>query len=216
MRILCLVLCLVLAACGAERTSSFDTGQLRAVLEAFGLTRKPPEIDLRASVSREMIDAAPRPLIYAGWISRDLETLLERRRGGTIEEWIGGDGTAIVTKNGLPIRTHRLGYDLSAADVDATYAALRGTGPRAYVRTHSYLTPTNQISERAFQCALTMVGPERIEIFSVVHNTRKFAETCRGTGLSFENTYWLGPSHVMQKSQVWISPEVGHLLIERL
>lgn len=129
--------------------------------------------------------------------------------------WVTSEGIGITTENGMLIATRGLGQDLMAADTDEVYRALQNRRGMA-VRVHDYLNNLNRIDRRSFQCEISPAGSAQIVIFGVQHATVKVDEVCTNPELEFTNSYWIDSSGTIWQSRQWISPDLGHLEIQRL
>lgn len=130
-------------------------------------------------------------------------TFFETVKTGEHTTWRGLDGSALVTQNGLVTATFGLGFDLISADVSDTWSRLRRTRPGEATRIHRYLDGENQVVTRAFRC--------EVSFSKQGSQTYLATEACRGSDVSFVNTYDILRDGAILTSLQWIGPELGFL-----
>lgn len=212
-------LALILAGCGdlAANKTGVDlvTGLARQVTGAGQAPQAAAASDPRRALTRAMIDQSEVPVILIVVIDRDAAaTLIAAGVNGDKVTWVSADGIGVILRNGFLIGTRGLGDDLMGADVNGSQMALRRGGTST--RIHDYLTGTDQVVRRSFQCQIATVGPESIEILERTYATTRIDETCADGTTSFVNSYWVGADGTIWKSRQWVSALVGALEIIKL
>lgn len=138
--------------------------------------------------------------------------LFEENRGK--ETYVTTDLVSVTFEDGLLIATRSLGADLMAADIDDIRPILRSGGNA--VRVHDYLNGLNQIERYSYQCDVTVIGPETIEIFERSYRTTQVQEDCVSPDTSFTNIYWMDGDGTIWQSRQWVSPVIGYAEILKL
>jgi hypothetical protein len=206
----------ILAGCGNDDkkgSSYFDA--VRGLAQS--LTGNGPEItDVRAVLTRDLIDETPSPLLLAELPERGASAgLIKVAPSGQDTVWIASDGISITFRhNGLLVATRGLGDDLMAADLSQVQARIQ-TGGRV-ARVHDHLNGNDQIVRLSYDCIIENEGRAVIDIYEIRYQTTVMAETCQGDGESFTNRYWITDSGIIQKSIQWVSPSVKYLISEQL
>lgn len=138
--------------------------------------------------------------------------LFEENRGKAT--YVTTDLVSVTVEDGLLIATRSLGSDLMAADIDDIRLVLRSGG--SALRVHDYLNGLNQIERYSYQCDVTIIGPETIEIFERSYRTTQVQEDCVSPDTSFTNIYWIGAGGTIWQSRQWVSPVIGYAEILKL
>jgi hypothetical protein len=171
--------------------------------------------DPRRALTRALIEQAGTPVILVVVTDRNAAaTLIRAGVNGDKITWVSTDGIGVILRNGFLIGTRGLGDDLMGADVNGSQSALRRGGTST--RIHDYLSGTDKIVRRSFQCSFTAAGPENIEIFQRVYATTRIDESCADDVTSFVNSYWVAADGTIWKSRQWVSAIVGSLEIMKL
>lgn len=209
---------LVLAGCGSKKgqyTTALAT--VRGLVPGWG-TAAAPAPDVRAQLTRALLDRVTAPTLLVELPARgSVATLALAGANDGVLSWLTGDGIGISQRAGVLSATRGLGRDLMSADLQEPLAQIRGGASAATaVRVHRYFDTENRTFARSFICSYSRPGTEVIEIVEKRFRTRRIDETCRTSGYSFENSYWLGEDGTMWKSRQWVSPEVGYAVFERL
>ncbi len=171
--------------------------------------------DPRRALTRALIEQAGAPVILVVVIDRNAAaTLIRAGENGDKITWASPDGIGVILRNGFLIGTRGLGDDLMGAEVNGSQSALRRGG--ISTRVHDYLTGTDRIERRSFQCRFATVGAENIEIVQRVYAVTRIDETCSDSASSFVNSYWVGSDGTIWKSRQWVSALVGTLEIMKL
>jgi len=188
-----------------------------AFKSAAGLLKpKNKPVDPRKHLTREAIDKAGTPILFAGLDSRNAYATLSpfgENRG--ITTWISSDGITLSYDNGLLVATRGLGPDLMAADTGQALAAIR-SGSGSYVRIYDYLDGEDQAIRRSYVCSIRRAGAETIEIYGLKYTLRKVVENCSNPEFQIRNTYWVSNSNHIRQSEQWVGPVVGYVFSQLL
>lgn len=118
-------------------------------------------------------------------------------------------GWALTMLDGFLIATRSIGDDLMAADIREIEQSF--PAERQSVRIHDYLTGTDEIVRRSFQCELSRVGSEEIAFADGPIQAVRFDESCQNARVSFTNSYWIGQNSALKMSRQWISQGSGYV-----
>lgn len=129
---------------------------------------------------------------------------------GASETFSGPGGFTYTMRDGMLVATRGLGHDLMAADARQTRAALRAGGGTAR-RVHETLDGLDRIVRSAFDCTVSARGGEAIELGNRKLTARRFDERCEGSGLIFENRYWLDAAGEIVSSRQFVTQTVAYL-----
>jgi hypothetical protein len=124
-------------------------------------------------------------------------------------------GFTVSFRDGLLVATRSLGEDLMGADVAQVHAALLAGGGTA-IRRHDVLDGMDQVVTSTFSCVIAPQGTEETDLGLRQVMARKFSETCEGSGVRFENLYWLDGDGTILSSRQYISRTVAYLRGNRL
>jgi hypothetical protein len=138
--------------------------------------------------------------------------------------WRGNDGSTIRTDAGVVLGTIGSGYDLYSSETEAVTAAIASRSTTPYRRTYRHLNALNQLDKTPFFCTLSSPVSETITVYERRHATIRIDETCssevidaRGATFTIENRYWHDPgTGTIWRSEQWISPKIGNILLERV
>lgn len=173
--------------------------------------------DVRGSLTRAVIDRSPQPLILAEGTERGLgATLIPAGRNGDVVTWRTGQNQMLSFDGGVLVATRGLGADLMSADVAATRAALTGGPNKGYARLMSYLDGDDNTLLRAMVCDMAPGTAATVDSFGLSFPTTLRVETCRTTGFTTRNRYWLNPDGTMRRAEQWVGPGAGTLVTEWL
>lgn len=197
-----LFLAFALVACGPKAE---NTGISRAVeLALSGRAAQPEQVDPETWLNgaEGVLMAIPT----TGWGG-----LLKRiGQNGDRVTWAGMDERSVTTQSGIVVATRGMGFDLYAADVDGTVAALAG-GPTEYQRRFELLEGDDDIARAELNCTFERVGVEAVTLATGQYTAVRFKEVCLNDLIGFENAYWVQEGGKMVQSQQWISPNLTHL-----
>lgn len=147
--------------------------------------------------------------------SQALVTMTRAATNGGVEVWRSPDDVTLNLRKGVIVGTRGLGADLMTADVDQTVAALTGAAEISH-RIHRRLDGQFKLQPSVFICDITQNGRDTIQSLGRNLRLRKVTETCTGVEYRFTNVYFIGADGRIWVSQQWVSPEIGHLRIDRI
>ncbi len=217
-----LALCLgILSGCEKQKKNggemSDPTILSLAIKSAVGaLKPKPQSLDPRTHLTREAIDKAGTPILFAGLDSRKAYATLSpfgENRG--VVTWISSDGITLSYRNGLLTATRGLGPDLMAADTREALVAIR-SGAGTSVRVYDYLDGEDQPIRRSFICKANSAGREDIEIYGLKLHLRKVTEDCSNPDYKIRNIYWISNQSRIWQSKQWVGPDIGYVFSQQL
>ena len=219
-----LALCtLVLMSCGTQDETTGVSIAADSVRNIFNRPEPPKLTATRASLTARGFD---QPLIIAtlGEPEETRAGLLQVGQNQGVIFWQSGDSIVLRTKTGVLAGTTALGYDLYTAETDSTLAALQSGGDDSYTKTYRFLTAVSQIDAWRFFCEMSGPTSEAVDVFQKTQQLQRFTERCTseredvtGSQITLENTYWKDPARLfVWKSNQWVSPELGYILLERV
>lgn len=207
---------LSLAACGNR-----DTADPSALATAFGQIQTmvkgrtappaaPPTLPTRAELT-----TGDTPVILVSVPSRNAQaTLGVIQESATTRSYLSADGIALMTQGDIVSGTRGFGDDLMSSDHADVLANLRrGTG--RHTRTLRHLNALDQLHPTILNCDVTSQGRETITILGKTHRTQAVTEVCTGEGGTITNSFFLERGRIVKSNQ-WVSPSVGMLLIEQV
>jgi len=125
------------------------------------------------------------------------------------ETYFAIDRKSVTLKDGILTETRGLAGDLMEADVSGVTAALKG-GARTYTRSYAWLNGEDHLRRENFECKVTSIGAERVEIVQRSYSTRHLREVCSGDSGQFASDYWLAGREVV-KSRQWGGKDIGYV-----
>ncbi len=168
-----------------------------------------------APVTRAEIEKYGIPILRAVIPTRGADALLTiTDTKGDVVTWSTTDGSSFSLRNGVLIQTRGLGPDLMSAQAPSVSDLLQngGTHPRLYF----FLGADDRTTRRTYDCSMTVVGKETIEIFSRKHNVTHVSEACtRSTGDRITNDFWI-EGQTVRKSKQFASGGTGFIDFERV
>lgn len=215
-----LVLLAVLAACGNEKRepNPIATTLGAAATSTFAKmkSRKSGAAPTaKAPITRADIEKAGVPVLRAAVPSRGTDsflTVLDRKDDVVI--WKTAEGTTLALRNGVLTQTRGLGPDLMSSNVPSVGQLLQAGG--TYQRQYFFLGSDDQSTRRTYDCTVTKVGAEVIEIFEKSHSVTRVTEDCvRPQGTRIQNEFWI-EGQTVRKSKQWASALIGHVEMERV
>jgi len=204
---------LILAACSStgekpETELSFLTTVVKSKLAArkqAGLPVNPLKQLTRAQLAKVKPRLMMAHLEKTGaWAALSLTA---RNRG--YETYFAVDRKSVTLKDGILTETRGLAGDLMEADISGAAAALRG-GSRTYSRSYAWLNGEDHLQRQSFECKVTSIGTERVEIVQRSYSTLHLREVCAGKDGQFANDYWLSGREVV-KSRQWGGKDIGYV-----
>ncbi|PIB26648.1 hypothetical protein BFP76_12220 [Amylibacter kogurei] len=198
---------LSLGACSSENNVAggglmSDTAkQMIAERKAKRSGVKPKPLS-RASIANVKQSIAQISVPKAG--VKSLFTMVSQN--GSNRTFLNKGGKTFTIRNNKLVATRGLEYDLMAM----------GTSGQK-MRTYRYLTPENHLAEIQFSCEFEGQTSDTITIVEKNYTLTRVEEFCKSPTHAFKNRYWISQaSGKVWKSQQWISPQMGHAIIEIL
>ena len=187
---------------------------LLAVALAACSAAVPP--DPRGVLTRAQIDALPAPVLYvAGPAAGVPRVLVEVGRNGSVSTWGDGAGGTVSLSGGVLTATRGLGADLMEADLRGVRPALAsGRSGARYARRMGHLAGDGRLRTAAYACLLQAFGAERLALQGLSLPVTKWIETCEGTEHRFANIYWRDARGRIWRSEQWVGPEAGMIVLE--
>lgn len=127
-----------------------------------------------------------------------------------LQTWIGDAGYSVSIDNGLVVATRGFGKDLMAADSVSVRDAIDAGGGTS-VRLHDYLDSRDRIVQERYDCVVTAVGPQEVDLGLRQVTADAFVESCRGARVQFENMFFVNESGAIIASRQFVSDVVGYL-----
>lgn len=168
-----------------------------------------------APPSREDIEKAGKPVLRVVIPARGSDAFLTISDDkGDVVTWTTSDGTSFSLRNGVLTQTRGLGPDLMSSEVPSVSTLLRDGA--TYQRLFFFLGPDDRMGRRTYDCTVTVVGKDTIEIFAKKHAITRVTENCtRPQGSKITNEFWIEGQTVRQSSQ-WVSGPVGVAIFQRV
>lgn len=157
--------------------------------------------------------ATAEPTLQIAIPTRNANAPLSRvATNGGVETWMTADNISVSLRNGVLVASRGLGFDLMAADAQPTLAALDASDGPSYRRLMRYLNGENQSTYLTAECLMKDVGSVTVK----ERPLRRLEEACRAGEHQFTNVFWLDANNTIVMSRQWLSPEVGHLVINAM
>ena len=168
-----------------------------------------------AEVTRQDIEKSGVPILRVAIPARGSDTLLTKADDkGDVVTWTTKENTTFSLRNGVLIQTRGLGPDLMSSEVPSVSTLLRDG--ETYQRLYFFLGDDDRMGRRTYDCSVSVVGRETIEIFAKSHDVTHVTETCtRPQGSKITNDFWIEGQTVRQSSQ-WVSGPVGVAVFQRV
>lgn len=205
---------LFLAACSStgekpETELSFLTSTIKARLAARKQAGGQPVNPLKQLTRAQLAKVRTRLMIANlekthAWAALSLSA---RNRG--YETYFAVDRKSVTLKDGILTETRGLAGDMMESGISGIAAALRG-GPRTYSRSYAWLNGEDHLRRESYDCKVTPVASETIEIVQSRYQTRHMREICSGNDRQFTNDYWLSGREIM-KSRQWAGRDIGYV-----
>ncbi|AHM04645.1 hypothetical protein roselon_02309 [Roseibacterium elongatum DSM 19469] len=217
------VLVLGLAACGdAGNTPALSVARnLTSAILPGGEAETTTASEARAMLTRDRIERINRPLLLVEWPTVDGAELFSLvGENGGVETWRSPEDRGLaLTSDGVLRSTRGYGADLMASEATALVATWSGQRAGSYNRIMVHLDGELREQSRSQSlhvCSVRATGRETIDIYDIHYTVTRLVETCETPAGSYDNQYWVEANGTVRRSEQWVSPEVGHLLIERL
>lgn len=213
---------LVLAGCtsGPDNPSASKT-TYKIVFERIGALLNRDSGQDNFGITRAGIADYPDPLIVATIANGTRAGLVWQGRNGPFDRWQTLDGVGFVTRAGVLTATRGFGDDLLAVEAGEVAALVAGRRAGRALRIERRLDGENKIEKVPYICAIADNGAETVEVFEIRHATRRMTETCRPeiadpAVSGFTNTYWVGASGTVWRSDQRVGPAAGRVILEQL
>lgn len=208
---------MALAACGTASEAPVLTLAQGLTSNAFPAESEASVVS-RDTLSRTVIEQLDQPLILVEYPSiRGAEIMTLVGRNDDVETWRGREGRGLaLRRSALLVSTRGYGFDLLASDPTETEAALAAQSTGAVARVMVHLDGEHVAQRQTHLCSLHMDGVESIEVLERTYQVTRMTEECETGAGRYENIYWRDESGILRRSLQWVSPEVGHVRIERL
>ncbi len=210
---------LVLASCGSEKYTGSPLVQAvgavaKATVGKVAAKRADPNAATVAPVTRGDLEKFGLPILRAVIPARGADAFLtiSDTKGGVVT-WSTTDSTTFTLRDGVLIQTRGLGPDLMSAQAP-TLGALRVDGSK-YQRIYFLLGADDRSTRRTYDCTVSIVGQEVIEVFGRSHKVTHVTESCSRPQDSIANEYWIEGS-VIRKSRQLASGGAGFIEFEQV
>ena len=215
-----LVALAVLAGCGNEKSEQ------RPLIATVGAMAASTVAQMRARQSgatpaakappaRAEIEKAGVPVLRATIPNLGADrflTIFDQK--GDVVTWKTTDGSTFSLRNGILIQTRGLGPDLMSSNVPTVGQLLQNGG--THQRQYFFLGADDQTTRRTYECTVTVVGKEEIEIFEKKHQVTRATEECtRQQSGKLTNEFWIEGQTVRQSRQ-WASALTGYIEFQRV
>ncbi|MBA3911144.1 MAG: hypothetical protein C0524_15030 [Rhodobacter sp.] len=209
----------LLGACGSEKAEPSPIGRAvgniaKATVSRVKARRSGAVAATPAPVTRADLEKFGLPILRAVIKVRGADAFLTMSDAkDNVVTWATTDGTTFTLRDGILIQTRGLGPDLMSAQVPSLGALLTNGG--TYQRIYYQLGDNDQTTRRTYDCTVSVVGKETIEIFSRAHSVTRISEECVRPKESITNDYWVEGS-VIRKSRQLASAGTGFIEFERV
>jgi hypothetical protein len=216
----CLIAIAVLSACGNDKgepspMAGILGGVAKSTLAKVKGKRGSATAPVAAApVTRADIEKYGIPILRAVIKSRGADALVTiSDTKGAFVTWATTDGTTFTLRNGVLSQTRGLGPDLMSAAVPSVAELSKNGG--THRRSIFLLGEDDRSTRRDYDCTVSVVGNETIEVFSRGHATLHIKEECIRPQGKFTNDFWLEGAAV-RKSRQWTSPGIGYIEFEKV
>ena len=197
----------VAAAIGGMAKSSM------AKMKAGKATEKPAGNTVTPAERRAKLEAAGKPLLRVSSTVLDKTSLMTIADAkGDVITWKTQDGATFSQRGGVLIQTRGLGADLMSADAPSAGQLRSGA---SYQRIYFFLGADDQGTRRTYDCTVSVVGQETIEIMARSHATTHVTEVCERPLGKLTNDYWIEGATIRQSRQ-FVSSGVGYVDFQRV
>ena len=214
-----LVSILILVSCSnAPETETGEIRTLKLLKMAFDSSNTAKRfMDARNLISREQIDAANIPVLFAELASGQNGTLTLYPGQGVGQTWLGADGATVTLEEGILKASRGMGDDLMGSSSSMPHWSKINEKTEAYSRELAHITGNNKISRRVFNCDIKKTSSkELIKVWDLNFKVSKFEENCSNSSLTFKNTYQVDARGIVRRSSQYHSETLGYILIERI
>jgi len=197
------LLCLALGACGSRQPEISPLEILRSIPQLLG-QNKPAPVRISQAQIAQVLSATPEPLILVeSEATQNQSLLVQIERNRSYATFATETRQSIVLRDGLVTSTRGIGGDLMSSDVDALLRAVQGGSASEVPYTLRFLTPEDVTRSYRTTCRITRSGGMA-------------TANCEGDGVSFTNTFVLGPYGQITSSRQWIGPFLGYFRVSVL
>ncbi|MDM7931630.1 MAG: YjbF family lipoprotein [Tabrizicola sp.] len=208
-----------LAACGSDRPKASPLGQIignvaKSTIGKVGSRRAGTAAAAPAPVTRADLEKFNLPILRATIKARGADAFLTvSDTKGNVVTWATTDATTFTLRDGILIQTRGLGPDLMSAQAPSLAALLTDGG--THQRIYFFLGEDDQTTRRTYDCTVSVVGKETIEVFARAHAVTRISEECVRPQGKITNDYWVeGP--LIRKSRQLASGGTGFIDFERV
>lgn len=215
---------LALAGCGSGTDDAGTMGVLKQVagpalskLGSGGRKAAPVAPPNPEAMAQRALAANPNALILVGIESLGgLQVMAVNGTNGDMRTYMTPSMQAIVTRRGLATGTKGFGHDLSVAEIDQVAPLILGRRAGEGTRTMRYIMGDATERPMTMQCTVTP-GPRKSVAFAGRNwSGTTVAESCKGSGVSFVNSYLVGDNGNALISLQWMGPQLGAITIQTI
>ncbi len=134
---------------------------------------------------------------------------------GRDQTFVSQSGFTAAYRDGVLVATRGLLSDLHSAEADALRAVLRAGGG-TLTRESEALDSFDTTIRSTYECVVTRADMEEINLGVRTMRAQRFDERCQGSGVIFENIYWVDNGGEIVASRQYVSPTVAYLRSNRL
>lgn len=165
-------------------------------------------------VPRERVVGIPYASLGARLGSSDESLLVLAGKSGDNLLWLGGKRLAITTRHGRIVQTVGFARNLSGVEPAPTPDGNADTSGGSYL----YDFAEQVRYGIRVTCEKADLGPERIVIIGVPHDTDHVAEDCSAPQIDwrFRNEFWNDSSGFVWKSRQYVQPDLDAFSLEVL
>ena len=214
-----LVVLALVPGCGSEKSEGSPLGQAvgavaKSAIGKVAARRKGAAAATPAPVTRADLEKFGLPILRATIKARGADAFLTIGDAkGNVVTWATTDGSTFTLRDGVLIQTRGLGPDLMSAQAPSL-ADLQTNGG-THQRLYFSLGEDDQTVRRTYDCTVSVLGRELIEVFSKTHTVTRVAETCARPQGSITNEYWIEGATI-RKSRQFASGAVGFIDFEKV
>jgi hypothetical protein len=209
----------LVAGCGSEKSEGSPIGQAvgavaKSTIGMVAARRKGATAAAPAPVTRADLEKFGLPILRATIKARGADAFLTiGDTKGNVVTWATTDGSTFTLRDGVLIQTRGLGPDLMSAQAPSLSDLQTNGG--THQRLYFSLGEDDQTVRRTYDCTVSVLGRESIEIFSKAHTVTRVSETCARPQGSITNDYWIEGATI-RKSRQFASGAVGFIDFEKV
>lgn len=214
-----------LAGCGSGTEQSTGTVSIMRSVAAPVLSKLPgrapakgpakaPDVE---GMAARALAANPNPLILAGIEAfGGVQVMALNGSNDTMRTYMTPSMQALILRNGLLVGTRGLGHDLSVAELNQVAPLILGRRAGEGTRTMRYLTGDAVERPLTVACKVAVGERKSVPFAGRSWSGATVAESCKGGGVRFTNTYLVGDNGTALVSQQWIGPGMGSVTIQTI